>query len=139
MQAMCGIPTQLGKGLLRTPLHPQGQGVHPHAPRIVQDACAPAPCTARAHGSHAGPSLPCSRFGAAPAKGRSCPLETQTGGFSTPATLNAGGGMADKPDERTRAIYAHYTADELAALRARAAQTGLTVEEFLRVILGLKP
>jgi len=26
MQAMCGIPTQLGKGLLRTPLHPQAEG-----------------------------------------------------------------------------------------------------------------
>ena len=47
--------------------------------------------------------------------------------------------MADTSDERTCAISADFTADELAALHARAAQAGLTLEAYCRTLLGLEP
>jgi len=45
----------------------------------------------------------------------------------------------DKWAERTSTIEAEFSDEEWALLTARAAEKGLTVEEYLRVRLGLEP
>jgi hypothetical protein len=99
---------------------------------------------------------------AIPGEGASGPLTNPGGGLRAPATLTKGslacplsgnpspaGGrredqersceMRDKWDDRTALIPLDLTEAEYALLLARAAQQGLTLEEYCRRALGFSP